>query len=207
MQFGMVFNKESTPTPFRNDSWGGVRLVSNDKLHIAQFNRDSFVFSRLAPYQSWDHFRGEALRLWSIYVDVAKPSEIQRLGMRFINCISIREKSQLNYFLCAPPKVPENLGLSLLTSLHQDQFAVPEYPAYAINRIQALQSLPSNAPDERTLIVDIDVFTCQPDELQPGQPSLDMLKRRLGEMRWLKNKTFFGSITSDAIEHFKGGSP
>mgnify|MGYP001581101682 FL=1 len=30
--------------------WRGLRCESADKLHIAQFNRDGFSFSRLQPY-------------------------------------------------------------------------------------------------------------------------------------------------------------
>ena len=32
--------------------WKGLRIQSSDKIHIAQFNRDGFVFSRLEPYVS-----------------------------------------------------------------------------------------------------------------------------------------------------------
>jgi len=48
------------------------------------------------------------------------------------------------------------------------------------------------------LILDIDVFTTQPLELEQS-----MLVRRLLEMRWLKNKVFFGSVTEKALELFR----
>ena len=32
----------------------GVRFKSGDERHIVQFNYDSFVFSRLPPYESWN---------------------------------------------------------------------------------------------------------------------------------------------------------
>src|SRR5207247_1933104 len=38
----------------RDDMWRGLRATSGDKLQVAQFNRDGFAFSRLAPYQNWD---------------------------------------------------------------------------------------------------------------------------------------------------------
>jgi hypothetical protein len=31
----------------------------------------------------------------------------------------------------------------------------------------------------------------------------DHIERRLAEMRWLKNKVFFGSVTGKAVESFR----
>ena len=72
--------------------WKGLRLRSSDKLHIAQFNRDGFVFSRLHPYESWEQLIGEGMRLWGIHREIARPSEVQRLGLRFINRILLPPK-------------------------------------------------------------------------------------------------------------------
>src|SRR5260370_11332746 len=68
--------------------WTGVRCQTEDGLHVAQFNRDGFMFARLRPYQQWDRLVADALRLWTVFVDVAKPAEIQRMGVRFINRIN-----------------------------------------------------------------------------------------------------------------------
>jgi uncharacterized protein (TIGR04255 family) len=48
------------------------------------------------------------------------------------------------------------------------------------------------------LLLDIDVFSTEPIELRD-----DLLLKRLFEMRWLKNKAFFGSITPQALESFQ----
>jgi uncharacterized protein (TIGR04255 family) len=48
------------------------------------------------------------------------------------------------------------------------------------------------------LILDIDVFTTQGFDLDES-----ILGRRLLEMRWLKNKVFFGSITGKALQMFR----
>jgi len=38
---------------------------------------------------------------------------------------------------------------------------------------------------------------------QPFAHDLTTLLRQLGEMRWLKNKMFFGNLTSKALESFR----
>ena len=51
----------------QHDEWHGFRLETADKLQVAQFTRDGFVFSRLKPYENWAQFEAEAKRLWNIY--------------------------------------------------------------------------------------------------------------------------------------------
>ena len=74
--------------------------------------------------------------------------------------------------------------------MHHETLAVPGYP-YAVSFIRAIQVI-ANQP--LALILDIDVFTLE----QTALPS-SVLERRLAEMRWLKNKVFFGSITEKAV--------
>jgi hypothetical protein len=48
------------------------------------------------------------------------------------------------------------------------------------------------------LILDIDVFTTKPFEQRA-----DAIDKRLAEMRWLKNKVFYSSLTKGALEGLK----
>lgn len=176
--------------------WRGLRCESADKLHIVQFNRDGFSFSRLTPYQSWDQFYQEGLRLWALYNDVAQPTEIQRIGLRFINRIEFsQDKVNLEDFLENPPKLPRGMDVPFEGFLHHNTLAVPGHP-YGINVIQTIQ--PSQGADASWgVILDIDVFTTEPLVNQ------DLLEQHLTKMRWLKNKVFFGSITSKTLELIK----
>lgn len=80
---------------------------------------------------------------------------------------------------------------------HHDTMAVPGHP-YAVNVVRTIQ-LPQ---DPRTqglgIILDRDVFTMRPFEI-----SQELMNTRLAEMRWLKNKVFFGSVTQKALENFR----
>ena len=81
--------------------------------------------------------------------------------------------------------------------MHKDTLGVPGHP-YAINVIRTIQQLNSNMSGGVALILDIDVFTTQAFDLDNA-----VLARRLLEMRWLKNKAFFGSITKKALKMFR----
>lgn len=188
-------------TPFKQSAddlgWKGLRFQSQNEKHIVQFNRDGFVFSRLAPYESWEQMYEEAMRLWREYVAVAQPVEIQRIGLRYINRIQPGvQEPELEDYLSSPPAPPKGLDLPFRGFMHQNNHIVPGHP-YMLNIIKTVQ------PSETLgvgpgLILDIDAFTTQNFELDN-----EMLHRRLLEMRWLKNKAFSGSLTDKAMALFQ----
>ncbi len=151
----------------------GFRLQSKDNLQIVQFNRDGFVFSKLQPYKSWQQFSDEAFRL-----------------------ILSKEKN-LDYYLVAPPATPPGLSFPFAGFLHHDSFAIPSRP-YLVNVVKTIQPQQNGGQPEPALIFDIDVFSEQPFELTD-----EVMRERIVEMRWLKNKFFFGNITSQALETLK----
>ncbi len=176
--------------------WRGLRCESADKLHIAQFNRDGFSFSRLKPYQSWEQFYQEGMRLLGLYSEVARPSDIHRLGLRFINRIEFSPiEAKLEDFLENPPKPPRGMGIPIEGFLHHNTLSVPGQP-YGINVVQTVQP-PQGAGTAWGVILDIDVFTTGPIV------NLNSIEPHLTKMRWLKNKVFFGSITTRTLEMFK----
>jgi len=195
MRQQFTFGAELTPQASTHDlGWSGLRLQSADKLHVAQLKRDGFSFSRLAPYETWEQLEGEANRLWLIYVQLAKPLEVHRLGVRFINKIPMSLNStKLEDYIQPHPETPNGLDLPFSNFLHRETLIVPGYD-YGINLTRTLQRTEEGAG----IILDIDVFTTQPSQLDEAER-----ERRLTEMRWLKNKCFFGTITKGALENLQ----
>lgn len=182
---------------FEHKGWRGLHFKSADEQYIVQFNRDSFVFSRLAPYQSWEQLSREALRLWQIHLEVARPSQAQRIGVRFINRIEMAsDEVRYEDYIQPAPEPPKGMDMPFHNFVHHDVLAVPDHP-YAINVIRTIQH-PPDANQGLAVILDIDAFTTAPMEL-----TADLLGKCLPELRWLKNKVFFGSITQKALETFQ----
>jgi uncharacterized protein (TIGR04255 family) len=195
MQFGL--GREPVQT-HRDLGWKGLRCESADHVHIVQFNRDGFVFSRLRPYDHWEQFYGEAIRLWNVHRDIAHPSEIQRLGLRFINRIELPlDGPRPDDYLHMPPEVLTGLPLSRSGFFHRDVLGVPGYP-YIVTIVRTVQPIQTGVSKRFGLLLDIDVFSTEPFDLRD-----ELLTQRLTEMRWLKNKAFFGSITERALESFQ----
>jgi len=168
--------------------WQGIRFESDDNHRVVQCLRDNFVFSQLHPYQNWDVFLEEALRLWEIHKEVYRSEDVQRLGLRFINRITPSQMQfELDDYYKDAPKAPSGLGFTFTGFLHHDAFKVP-MSDYNVNTVKTVQT-------EGTfgLIYDIDVFTTNvPDE--------SVIEKKLVEMRHIKNKVFFGGITEKAIK-------
>lgn len=179
--------------------WKGLRFQSDDKKHIAQFNRDGFVFSRLEPYQDWPQLHGETMKLWEIYLELAKPVAIDRLGLRFINRIQLPiGELQFEDYMKSAPQPPQGLDLPFAGFMHQNTLVVPNQP-YVINLVKTIQPPAVDEGLGAALILDIDVMATQGYELDDGAE----LRRHLLAMRWLKNKVFFGSITDKAWTLFR----
>lgn len=193
-QVGGEFGPEGSHVEHKQ-TWQGYRFQSSDNRYIAQFTRNGFVFSRLSPYEDWTKFEAEALRMWTIYCELAEPSEIQRLGVRFINVIPAETLDQLPELLVVPPASPATMNLPIQEFMHQTRYAIPDY-GYSLNVIQTIQ--PPSDGNELKLILDLDVYTENTVEMAES-----VLSRRLAEMRWIKNKAFFTILTPDAIARFR----
>lgn len=201
IQLEAQVESDGSATQIRRESWHGFRLASADKLHIAQFNRDGLVFSRLPPYEDWQRFAAEGQRLWNIYVEVMAPSEVQRLGVRFINRILLPKIGDVSKFLVQPPRGQKSLQYPTNGFLYQSTHEVPDQP-FQINIIEAIQPDVSGHGGGCGLIIDIDVFTTEPILTQDTA-----LEAALPKMHALKNKVFFGLLKKKAIKSFEKGTP
>jgi uncharacterized protein (TIGR04255 family) len=174
----------------------GYGFHSADKKNIIQFRRDGFTFNRLRPYTSWNEIFPEALRFWSLYVQIAAPEEITRIAVRYINRLSL-PSPQLNFadYLLAPPPLPQGVpqsvnGFITRVGLHDPQTMI------GATVIQALET----PLDEQyvPLILDIDVFQQNLADSDPAK-----ILERFGDLRAMKNRIFFGSLTEKAIRLFQ----
>jgi len=175
--------------------WDGFRFQNLDGKQIGAFTRDGFVFSRLQPYPNWEQFFGEAIRLWQIHDKVAKPMELQRVELRFINRIEMpRGDFHFEDYIKHPPEPTEGLELPFDGFFHQDMMTVPGHPL-AVNVVRTIQ--PPSTPNCGVAVI-LDIYSFTTAEVNQKD-----LAQRLLQMRWLKNKVFFGNITEKALNLFR----
>lgn len=189
----MISEKEDSSVVQHKRGWEGIRLKSAERRYVVQFKRDGLVFSRTQGYDHWEPFVSAAKEAWQVYVDIAAPVEIQRLGVRLINQIPAATPENLNQFLREPPTCPANLPLKEF--VYQSTFNVPGQP-FGIRVIKVMQPSPE-VQQSSGLFLDIDVFSTK---AIPNEPAA--LDDTLGQMRWLKNKVFFTLLTDEAVQSF-----
>lgn len=176
----------------------GLRLEKREreKLHVVgQIQPDGVTFSQLAPYPRWEHFADEGLKFWNMYADIFEPSGIERVSVRFISQIPLSSMAEVTQFLQIDTEPLKELGVSSDSFFHQDTVKPGNLP-YIIHVRRAVQPVQTSEIGEKTLIVDIDVWTTD-GAIDQGQ-----LPKKLVELRYLKNAVFFGLIKNPET-HFR----
>jgi uncharacterized protein (TIGR04255 family) len=173
----------------------GLWLRDESKKTIAQFRIDGFTFNRLRPYTSWDKIIPEAMRLWRVYIEVARPQGVTRLALRYINHLVLPGPGiELDDYILTAPKLPESIPQIVTAFAIRTVLEYPERQLMA-NVAQVLEvGLESPA---RALILDIDVYRTEDLTVEE-----DALRGVLDDLRLYKNKIFFGSLTEQLVESF-----
>jgi len=189
-------NADKPPaTDHRDRGLLGLKFTTPDNRQVAQFRTDGFTLNRLKPYTSWGELEPEALRLWSVYVRIARPNAVRRIALRYINRIDLPLDTDLARWLeVAPPHFPGVEG------------AVADYvmrvttqdPAFGTTSsvVQSLQRVPGHSA--RVLTADIDVY-----EVGDVATEVDALGPILDRLRNIKNRIFFGMITDNLVARFQ----
>lgn len=162
---------------------------------VAQFRVDGFTFSRLEPYTTWDDVFGEAFRLWEIFVSLAKPRQLSRIAVRYINRLRVSGNRSINDFLEAPPVLPEPIPSEIREFLTRVHVADTARSSAAVI-VQALE--PQFDPNVMSLLLDIDAY--HETIHTPSDPNLPTLFQQLRE---LKNEIFYASITEKTAEMYE----
>ncbi|MGH9499470.1 MAG: TIGR04255 family protein [Terriglobales bacterium] len=79
----------SAPSARSSKSTIGYIFHSGDRKQAVQARMDGFTFSRFPPYQDWHHLVNETKRLWGLFVEVAQPTTVLRVAVRYINQINL----------------------------------------------------------------------------------------------------------------------
>ena len=191
--FTIGFRLGQSPGASHSDEHLGYRFESADGRQVVQVRRDGFTFSKLKKYDSWEEIRSEAYRLWNLYYDIAKPTSLNRIAVRFINQMNLG--LPLEEYLVTPPKIPPNLSGDVTSFLSRIVIVDKSLHASAIIT-QGLKAIEGNG--SAPIILDIDVFK---------EPTSDVTSeeawRIIDSFHDFKNRLFFESITDKTKALYK----
>jgi len=190
--FGMREGKPFTG-PIEDKGIDAYYYKSEDERNIVQFRSDGFTFNHLHPYTKWESVISEARNMWELYCSVAKPEQITRIAVRYINRLELPLPIEFERYLTAPPKIPDSLPQELSGFL--TRILISE-DAITANIVQSLGR--STKTDHGVIILDIDVF-----EVQASGFAEDNVWSKFEQLRKFKNRIFFKSITEETVRLYK----
>lgn len=179
-----------------NDTPDGYLLTSADGTRVVQARLDGFTFSRLHPYKCWDDLRKEASRLWEVFCEEMHPESVSRIAVRYINRIELSQPvGKLKDWLLTGPELAENLPQEMAGYFFQIHLPFMD-PSGFVNISQRLDA--STTSDSVAVIMDIDAFL--PMDVKPDSSDV---WGGLEDLRKIKNRVFFDSITTKTLELFR----
>ncbi len=169
----------------------GFARFSKDGKHVVQFRLDGFTFSRLEPYDTWEHLQHQAKALWSRYRDATKPKKITRIAVRYINQFNFPGPSiDLEEYLNIFPEISKRLPAPLRD---MGPFAMAiQMPQPDLEGTLIINEAIVNPKAENTIaiILDLDLFV-----VNPNVPNDDALWALFERLRTRKNEYFEAFIT------------
>lgn len=182
------------PVEQQKSSLQGYLFSSEAEKKIIQFRIDGFTFNKLKPYENWENFRDEGKQFWENYREIAVPTKIQRISLRYINRIELPLPfDDFGEYIQTNPQIAPSLPQSVAGFFMRIEVPNPDIGAIAI--INEKMEPPS--PDGKLpIILDIDV-------LKKHQYATDQeMWEDFEKLRNFKNDIFFNSITEKAAELF-----
>lgn len=140
-----------------------MQFVSQDEKSLVQAGPHLLSINHLAPYPGWPEFSKLIKRILDVYRDVAQSTELERIGLRYINRLEIPEaKVTLEDYISAVPSVPEGIPDNLIR--WGQRIDIP-YPTE--NGILMLQTASLNPQNQGRIVflLDIDFKTINAADL------------------------------------------
>ncbi|MBI4586014.1 MAG: TIGR04255 family protein [Planctomycetes bacterium] len=178
----------------------GHRFDSADGIQVIQARLDGFTFSRLKPYIKWNHLIEESKRYWRVFCEIAGVLKVVRLATRFINRIPLAMPvNELGDWFVTRPELAASLGFPL-----SDYFLRLVITFSDQNTKAIINQKPESGDGSKSvsLLFDIDVFRMV--SLDPGS---DQIWKTLEELRAIKNRIFFESLTPQTVQLFDPVKP
>ena len=134
-----------------------VQFRSEDGRRIAAVGPDVLSVHLLRPYTSWEAFREQIRAAIGVYVKVAAPIGISRIGVRYINRIEVQASTvDLPIYFTSPPDPPSTMPQRIRSFITRVEAI---YDDSEDTRVITTFASSDTTEDRADFILDIDVVT------------------------------------------------
>lgn len=169
----------------------GYIYQNQEKTKKIVISKDDFVFATEGSYPGWNEFKSNGLKCVGFFNHILKSAEINRVSIRFINLIKVKElDNPLDYFNTIISTKDGVIEYPVTSYFHKYVMAVPDSKIV----VNVIQSLEEKQDSEFHFIFDIDVL--DHDRFSYNLSKLDTI---LENIRNHKNSVFFKNLTEKTI--------
>jgi len=169
----------------------GSRCVSRDGKSVCTISGNSFLCSRLQPYENWEKLRSEFRRLWETFNEL-ETLKVTKAAVRYINKIFIPVGSEIFDYVYTYPKLAPGLPDALYSSFVRLEIIIPDPQGTLIVTEGVL------APEKPGFVA----IALDHDLQFPINEQTEDVWNLLARARQLKNQYFFASISSELLKEY-----
>ena len=162
---GNIQIRDDRAEPSRTDI---AQVFSEDEKEFVQVYPHTLSVNVLSPYPSWKKFGSWIRDAYSKYIQLAEPKGISRIGLRYINVITLRNIEgalSINEYLKIGPTGPPEYSDAMSGFNMVVEFDYEE----GRDRLRvALSSMPSEQEEEVKLRLDLDYYLNKPNSVELG---------------------------------------
>lgn len=171
----------------------GLLCRSDERQEAVQLSSTGYAFSKLQPYTSWEEVLSSAQRFWARYIALVRAEMVTRLGVRYINQFEVPRHQSVERYVTNAPRLPENIDQAMMRNSLTRFLVRDERSDVSARVVQVMETGDAGTK----VIIDTDAF--RPDESRADTNFWPAF----GDLRDMKNRVFFGSITDKAAEEFE----
>lgn len=176
-----------------------VQFLGEGGTRIVGVGVDQLSVHMLRPYGGWENFRPQIHQALDAYRKIAEPEGITRIGLRYINKITIKAPhDDLAAYFTIPPKFPRiDSATRLLAFFNRKEAQFLDQPIRIVVTFADMESASSPS-----YLLDLDIIWISPDApvLFPEFPNL------LDDMKSRHRKVFEELITEETRKIFDADS-
>ncbi len=178
----------------------GFAFTSRDHQAVFQYRLNGFSHHKLKPYTDWRTFKASAVRLWQEYCLVAHPEFVTRLGVRFVNLIELPiPVLDFKDYLTTVPEIGDGVPQGM-TGLFM-RLELPD--ADTGNVAVVTEAMTPLTPESNNVGIIFDIDTVFQSTTTTYASDGKEMWAKLDQLRDLKNRVFFHSLTERTKERFR----
>lgn len=172
-----------------------IQLRNQAQTSVLSIAESVLSVSDLAPYSGWENFRDRIEEAVRIYNDLASPSSVARIGVRYINHVRVfADVDNLGEYFNVTPQLSPDLGASMHTFLSRSESRYDDGVGLTVT-FARLES----KPGESSFVLDLDVWA-EADIVADIETTLPVIT----DLRNRERIAFEQSITDKARSLFNG---